>query len=326
MSAAPGTSAPRPPRPSRHGRDGTPDSHDFPTRPYDLVKEFVFALVGVLVLSVGLALAFGSPDEKAITMKDWAAAAPNDVVATAASELSGDAGTAGYGPPYNDASDGQSLVGLHLQKWAGVTYPVDAANDFVITPLQSVQGDTALTGALQQWTGAKPDQQTTWASAYVTALTGDAAGGDPTKVPAGDYGPVPTIATAYAKLAAAGGLEQQVSADSFYRADPTRQLLLLADGTYLEDQARARSLGGDQWGMMNEAGNYPGQPWLWLYTFWYQVPPFSTSDNADALVWGLMMLLTLGLALVPFIPGLRDIPRWIPVHRLVWRDWYHRKV
>jgi hypothetical protein len=23
---------------------------------------------------------------------------------------------------------------------------------------------------------------------------------------------------------------------------------------------------------------------------------------------------------VPFIPGLRDIPRLVPVHRLVWRD------
>ena len=45
--------------------------------------------------------------------------------------------------------------------------------------------------------------------------------------------------------------------------------------------------------MMNETGNYPGQPWMWLYTFWYQVKPFSTSDNADAQVWALMMLLTL---------------------------------
>jgi hypothetical protein len=26
------------------------------------------------------------------------------------------------------------------------------------------------------------------------------------------------------------------------------------------------------------------------------------------------------LLLVPFTPGLRDIPRWIPVHRLIWRD------
>ena len=37
--------------------------------------------------------------------------------------------------------------------------------------------------------------------------------------------------------------------------------------------------------MMNEVGNAPGQPWMWLYTFWYQMPPFSTSDNADAQIW-----------------------------------------
>jgi hypothetical protein len=27
---------------------------------------------------------------------------------------------------------------------------------------------------------------------------------------------------------------------------------------------------------------------------------------------------------LPFIPGLRSIPRWIPIHRLVWRNYYHR--
>jgi hypothetical protein len=52
------------------------------------------------------------------------------------------------------------------------------------------------------------------------------------------------------------------------------------------------------------------------------VKPFSTSDNADAQVWALMMLLTLLLMFLPFIPGLRSVPRWIPVHRLVWRDYY----
>jgi len=30
---------------------------------------------------------------------------------------------------------------------------------------------------------------------------------------------------------------------------------------------------------------------------------------------------TILLLLIPFIPGLRDIPRWIPVHRLIWRRW-----
>ena len=38
------------------------------------------------------------------------------------------------------------------------------------------------------------------------------------------------------------------------------------------------------------------------------------------LPWGL-----LGLVLVPFIPGVRDIPRLIPIHRLVWRDWYRQE-
>jgi hypothetical protein len=28
------------------------------------------------------------------------------------------------------------------------------------------------------------------------------------------------------------------------------------------------------------------------------------------------------LMLVPLIPGLRSIPRWIPIHRLVWRNYY----
>ena len=78
--------------------------------------------------------------------------------------------------------------------------------------------------------------------------------------------------------------------------------------------------------MMNEIGNYPGQPWMWLYTFWYQVKPFSTSDNADTQVWALMMVLTLGLVFLPLIPGPAHRSRgWIPVHRLVWRDYYRRR-
>jgi len=35
-----------------------------------------------------------------------------------------------------------------------------------------------------------------------------------------------------------------------------------------------------------------------------------------------MMVLTLGLLFLPFIPGLRSIPRWVPVHRLIWRHCY----
>ena len=71
--------------------------------------------------------------------------------------------------------------------------------------------------------------------------------------------------------------------------------------------------------MTNEPGNYPGQPWLWGYTFWYQVKPFSTSGNADALVWGLMGVVSLIGIFLPWIPGLRKIPHILGVHRLIWR-------
>jgi len=307
---------------TRTSRRAIPDSHGFPTRRYDLVKEFVVALVVVTLLTVVLAAVFSSPDEKAITMADWAAQAPNDVVATAAGELAGTTTSASYGPPYNTAADGQNLGPLKLQKWAGVRIPVDSAADLVLTPLSKVTGNPDLTTALATWNSATPDQQSAWATAYSDALS-KAPDNDPKQVPDGDYGPVPTISTAFLTLAQTGGLEGALtSSGNFYGGDQTRALLLLSDGAYIEDQARARHLGGDQWGMMNETGNFPGQPWMWLYTFWYQVPPFSTSDNADALVWGLMMVLTLGLLLLPFIPGLRSIPRWVPVHRVIWRDWY----
>jgi len=299
----------------------TPDAHDFSKRPYDLVKEFVIALTVVSLLTVVLAAVFSSPDEPAITMSAWAQADPADVIATAAGELAGTTTSATYGAPYNHNADGQSVLGVPLQKMGGVRIPVDSA-ELVVQPLTDQVGDAALTDALTQWQSAAPSQRTAWASAYADALAA-APDGDPAQAPAGDYGPVPNLTAAFLDVARSGYLEGSLtSSGNFYGGDQTRSLLLLSDGAYLEDRAVAQQLGGDQWGMMNETGNYPGQPWMWLYTFWYQVRPFSTSENADAQVWALMMLLTLALTFLPLIPGLRDIPRWIPVHRLIWRDYY----
>jgi hypothetical protein len=303
----------------RRRRGGTPDAHLFPTRPYDLVKEFVVAMVVVGVLVVVLAAVFSSPDRKAVSLRAWAQAAPADVAATATAELAGTSTSATYGAPYNHAAPGQKLGPLSLQKWGGVRVPINSAHDLVLAPLATVHGDSALSASLAQWAGANPDQQGKWANAYADALAA-APGGDPSKVKAGAYGPAPVLAGRFVTLAASGGLEGVLnSSGTFYATDETKSLLLLTDGAYLEDQARADHLGGDQWGMMNETGNYPGQPWMWLYTFWYQVKPFSTSDNADALVWGLMAVLTLGFVFVPFVPGLRSLPRHLRVHRLIWR-------
>ena len=225
-----------------------------------------------------------------------------------------------------EPSAGQTLLGVPLQRWAGVTHPVDTATDFVVRPLSGVPADPTLSASLRTWRSATPHRRQVWAGAYDTALN-KAPGNDPAKVASGKYGPVPVLLDRLLRMAQSGGLDGALlSQGRFFATDYTKPLLFIADGSYLEARARAQHLGGDQWGMMNETGNYPGQAWLWLYTFWYQVKPFSTSENADALVWGLMALLSLGLLLLPLIPGLRSIPRWVPVHRLIWRDYYRRHI
>lgn len=303
---------------SRRVRSVTPNSHAFPTRSYDLVREFVLALAAISLVTVILATVFSSPDEKAITLQRWAEVAPNNVVETAAAELAGTSTSASYGAPYNRNSEGQQIGPLSLQRWAGVSIPIDSGTQLVLDPLRTSTNDQVV-AALKAWDASNDTQQKAWASSYVDALTtaGDVGA---SAVVAGDYGPVPALAQGELNLAASGALEGLLtSRTTFYVSDNTKPLLLLADGSYLEDRARAENLGGDQWGMMNETGNYPGQPWLWAYTFWYQVKPFSTSGNADALVWGLMAVLTAVLVLLPWIPGLRRLPHHLGVHRLIWK-------
>ena len=124
-------------------------------------------------------------------------------------------------------------------------------------------------------------------------------------------------------FAQAGGLDGALlTSKQFYQTDYTKPLLFMADGSVLSDRAQAEHLLGEQWGMMNETGSYPGQTWLWLYTLWYQIKPFSTSPNADILVMAIMGVLSLALVLIPFIPGVRDLPRWIPIYKLIWREHY----
>ena len=295
------------------------------TRYYDLLKEFVIALVAVTLLTVGMAAIFSSPDEKPVTLQSWAKADPNDFTATALSELDGSSTSAGYGPPYNSTPGaGQKIGPLSLQRAAGVRHPVDSAQDFVLTPLANAPQPPEVAAALKRYQSATPEQQNAWTSAYSDALA--KANGDPGKVPAGTGGPVPTMLNTLLNQAQSGSLDGQLLAQGgFYQTDYTKPLLFLADGTYLAGLADDRHLSGNQWGMMNETGNYPGQPWLWLYTFWYQISPFNHSGNADALIWGLMAVLTLAFILVPFIPGVRSIPRYIPIYRLVWRDHYRHE-
>jgi hypothetical protein len=177
--------------------------------------------------------------------------------------------------------------------------------------------------AIDRYRAAPAARRKSWTDAFATALTHASARGGVPAVDAPAAGPVPVMLRRLYEMARSGALEGALlSGHQFYESDYTKPSLFLADGNYLATVAARQHLLGDQWGMMNETGNYPGQAWLWLYTFWYQVKPFSTSGNADALVWGLMAVLTLAFVLVPFIPGVRSIPRLVPVYRLIWRDYY----
>jgi hypothetical protein len=209
------------------------------------------------------------------------------------------------------------------QTAAGVTQPIDSAQTFVLSPLSKLSAtDPALSQALATYNAASSDQQQRWNTNYSNALPKITFQNGSPVLPPGDYGPVSTMMASELTLADSGAIDADLIAGrTFYGTNYTKPLLFIADGSYYASVAEAQHLTGEQWGVMNETGSYPGQPWLWLYTLWYQVRPFKNSANVDLMAIYLTGAATVLLLAVPFIPGLRDIPRLVPIHRLVWRDW-----
>jgi len=301
-----------------------------PVRRYDILKEGTIALVVVVILVAILASLFSSPDVPAVTLQAWSSAQPKGFTQIALSELNGTSTTAQYGPPYNHQNGSlQYLYGVSIQAAIGVTDPIDPAKDFVLDPLSTISGQPALTSALHRYDAASAGQRSRWLAAYGKALTKGAVVGTRLVVPPGSYGPVGTMLNSFLGMARSGGLDAAlVEHSSFYTTNYTNPIMFLGDSavaqpnSYWNKIVTAQDMQGTQWGLMNETGSWPGQPWLWLYTMWYQIPPMKTSSNGDVEVIAIMTVLSIGLLLVPFIPGIRDIPRLIPVHRLVWKEYY----
>jgi hypothetical protein len=296
-------------------------------RPYDILKEATIALGVVLALVLGLTILFSSPDLPPSTIQSWSRGDPVDFVTTATTELDGSSMSGSYGPPYNHGTGSvQHIAFIHLQNWFGISHPINSAQDFVLAPLRSITGQPALQRAISTYEAAPAKTQTTWTSAYETALAkASTTPSDTVSIKTGNYGPLPTMMGSLLTFAQSGGLDGALlTSRQFYQTDYTKPLLFMADGGVLTNRAQQQHLLGNQWGLMNETGSYPGQVWLWLYTFWYQIKPFSTSANADILVLTVMGVLTLALILVPFLPGVRDLPRRIPIYKLIWRDHYRQ--
>jgi hypothetical protein len=307
---------------------------------YDLVKEACIAVGVIALLAIVCAVLFSSPDDKPSTIAQWSRQLPVNFVETAATELNGTSATATYGPPYNHESGSvQHFLFLHPQRWLGVSHPIDPADDYVIDPLETVPNDPTLQAALAEYTSAPEKTQKAWGEAYAKPLEEDAQAEEEGKplpktvsvnpttgmvsVQASSTGPVARMMTSLLSLARSGGLDGSLLTSSqFFQTDYTSPLLFMADGGLLDKRAEEQHLGGDEWGMMNETGSYPGQAWLWLYALWYQIEPFKNSPNADILVMLMMGVLSLAFISIPFIPGVRDLPHKIPIYKLIWREHY----
>jgi hypothetical protein len=308
--------------------------------PYDLVKELTIAVGVIAAVAVLLTVLLSSPDEKPSTIAQWSRQKPVNFVTTATQELDGSSHTAEYGPPYNHNSGSvQHFFILHPQRWLGVSHPIDTEKEYVLDPLAAIPNDPALSSALARYEAAPAKQRKEWAEAYAKPLEETASAEEEKKSPPGtvsesagggvivrtssDAGPVPVMMSSLLADAQSGGLDGSLlTSRQFFQTDYTKPLLFMADGGLLEERAEEQHLLGKQWGLMNETGSYPGQPWLWLYSLWYQVEPIKSSPNADLQVVLIMVVLSLGLICIPFLPILNRIPRWIPIYKLIWREHY----
>ena len=125
-----------------------------PTRRYDILKEGTIAAVVVLGLTVLLAALLSSPDVPSATVASWAKMAPADFLATAATELNGTSGSATYGPPYNNGTDGVQSLLFAPAKITGITQPINAAQDFVTGPLGKLAPTTR--SSRRPWPPTRP--------------------------------------------------------------------------------------------------------------------------------------------------------------------------
>ena len=215
------------------------------TRRYDILKEGTMAGVIVLLLTIALASLLSSPDVPSVTIQTWSRIAPADFLATAATELNGTSETATYGPPYNNVTGSTQSLLFAPADITGVTQPLNTAQDFVLAPLTTAEGQPGARGGPGHLPGRSPAQQLKWANAYATAVTKVKFANDIPVLPAAADGPVPVMLANEMSMARDGALDASMLAkERFYGTNLTGPLLFIEDGAYFADQATAMHLNG----------------------------------------------------------------------------------
>ena len=305
-----------------------PDAARFPMKDFDMVKEGVLSLVVVTVLVLIVAGIAGAPYRPAVTNRQVAVQNPVLIEQTALGDLDGSGEMATYGPPYNNGTGSiQSLAGFAPQTWWGTPYPLNTAKDDVITPLSmlaTASGNGQLTKALHTYEQAPAATQAKWTRNLTSALNKTQTVHGAVQLPTGDYGPVAYMMNAELQLARSGLLSGALSRETnqgAYRWNVQNDLLFL-QGAELHKYSDDIDMSGEQWGINHDEQAYPGPWWLTPYTFFYQVPPWSTSAAGDEMAAYTVGVLFLLLVILPWVPGLNRLPKVLPLYKLIWKDWY----
>ena len=269
----------------------------------------ILALV-LLVVVVLLAGFVGSPNWPRDTIATVTQKDPGGAILAFTQELDGTATSTGNAAEFGMGDSGQVFV----------MNPLRQAAPLLGSDVQS---------AIATYDAASAPQQQAWASNYEKALgTITASGGsamsagipspDFSKIDTltGDFGPVPVLVKADLKLAQAGYLEQYLQAvesgHSFHLVN-----IWLYDHPAMLNTAVDEGLTDDQWGMVKERG-LPVGPWyLFIPAVFHVYFPGGTTGQGFVF-WNLLFAAIL-LFVVPLVPGIRDIPRYLKLYRFIYR-------
>ena len=269
----------------------------------------ILALV-LFILVVVLAAAVGSPNWPRDTIAGVTKDNPGGAIMAFTQELDGTATSTGNAAEFGMGDPGQV---------------------FVLGPLRQVAPlwRADVRAALAAYDAASPQQQQAWASNYDKALgtitpSGGGAmgagipGPDFSKIDTlkGDFGPIPVLVKADLQLAQNGFLEQYLQAvgpgHSYHLVN-----IWLYDHPNMLNTAVDQGLTDDQWGMVKERGFSVG-PWYLAIPAVFHVYFPGGVTGPGFVLWNLLFAAIL-LFVLPLVPGVRDIPKYLKLYRFIYR-------
>ena len=289
-----------------------------PTRPGDRPPErlvrhvfWKYPLLSIVLLVVVAVLAatVGSPN--------W----PRDSIASVSKADPGGSVLA-----FTQELDGTSSSNSNAQEF-GMGYPGDVFVHFPLHQAASLLGSD-VQNALAAWDAVSPQQRQTWASNYykalgtITPMGGGSMGGTPSPdfsridTLKGDFGPLPVMVKADLLLAQNGYLDQYLQSIEAGHAYHLVNIWLY-DHPNMLNTAVALGLTDDQWGMVKERG-FPVGPWYLFVPAVFHVYFPGGALGQWFVFWNLVFAAIL-LFVIPLVPGVRDIPRYLKLYRFIYR-------